>query len=140
MNERLIRRIEANRDLRARVKRREEDYNSQIKTVREAADVTRLDFWCNHCRQDFTGTAYKREGWVGAWPTAWYVAKCKCGKEAIRRITDKSKDAYFRNSKNIKFQRVRSFNDMLTPADDLFKIIYPKEYERITRDGTRQEE
>lgn len=140
MSDRLIKRIEENRELRARVKRREEEHNSRIKTIKEAADVTRLDFWCKRCSQDFTGTAYKREGWLGALPTAWYVGVCRCGERAIRRITDKSKDMYFYTSKNIKFQRVRSFNDMLTPADDLFKIIYPKEYERITRDGIRQEE
>lgn len=139
MSDSLIRRIQANRELRERVKRREQDYNSHVRTVRDAAQTTTLDFWCKHCNRDFTTTAYKREGWVGAWPTAWYVGRCRCGRCAIRRITDKSKDTFFRDSKNIRFQRVRNYNDMLTPADDLFKVIYPKEYERITRNGSEGE-
>ena len=132
MSDRFIKRIQENRDLRERVKRREQEYASRVKTVREASDMANMDFWCPLCRKDFTGTGYKREGWVDGWPRAWYVGKCRCGKHAIRRITDKGGDRYYQQSFKIRFQRVRDYNDMLTPADDLFKIIYPHEYRKIT--------
>jgi len=131
-DKKLIQRIEENRDLRERAKRREEDYNLRVKTIREAAEVfNNMEFFCDICRKDFTSVGFKREGWVSQTPTAWYVGKCLCGRSSIRRITDKHKDIYYHKSPNIKFQRVRGRNDMLTPADDLFKIIYPKEYARI---------
>ena len=139
-NQNLIKRIEENRDMRDRIKRREADHTSRVKTIREAAEVFTTDFWCDRCDKDYTGTGYKREGWLGNVPTAWYVGKCLCGRQSIRRITDKHKDIYYYVSKKIKFQRVRNYNDMLTPADDLFKIIYPKEYERLTRREKGQEE
>lgn len=132
MNNNFIKRIEENRDLRARIRRREEEYNSRVKMVRESGERMTIDFWCDRCKKDFTGMGYKREGWVHDYPTAWYVTKCVCGKSCMRRITDKSKDMYYYKSFKIRFQRVRDYNDMLTPADDLFKIIYPHEFRKIS--------
>lgn len=132
MSERLIKRIEDNRELRSRIKRNEQNYNDHMSVITSSADILVLDFWCKSCSKDVSATGHKRVGTAGVWPTAWYVAKCLCGGSLLRRLTDKSKDEYFRLSENIKYQRVRNYNDMLTPADDLFKVIYPKEYARIT--------
>lgn len=132
MTTQLIKKIEENRDYRARVKRRESDLLEREKTVREAAKSMRLEAWCLACQRDVTVRVTKRVGYAGDKIVAWYNGRCSCGTALRRRITDKSGDVFFRRSHAIKFQRVRSHNDMLTPADDLFKIIYPKEYARIT--------
>lgn len=127
----LIKKIEENRDYRARAKRREADRAERMKTIEEAARRMMLEMWCKACSKDVRVVAVKRVGYNGSEIVAWYNGRCACGAGLRRHITDKSKDSFFRRSHNIKFQRVRSHNDMLTPADDLFKVIYPKEYDRL---------
>jgi len=138
MNEKLIERIKENRDMRERVRRREKDAQERESTIRDALPEVKADFWCDGCKKDFTSTGRKVASYVTGVPVAWYTARCKCGRKAIRRITDKSRDPYYKKSFLIRFQRVRNYNDMLSPADDLFKIIYPKEYARLNgRDEPR---
>lgn len=131
MHEKLIARIEERHEYRDRAKRDEENYLSHIKVMETAADMTDMEFWCKRCHRDFKGTGYKRVGKVSAWPMAWYSGRCACGKEAIRRITNKLGDEYYRLSKNVRVQQAYNANDLLTPDDPLFPLIYPRQYQEL---------
>ncbi len=124
----LIKRVEERQDERARIKAREEDYLSHMKSVNEGEMYAQTAFWCNSCQKDFEARGVKRIGYADIWPVAWYKAMCLCGKESIKRITDKSKDLYYFRSKIIKRQRGEYSNDLIDMTDPLFKVLYPREY------------
>lgn len=117
-----------NRSFRERLQRLEKSITERRREVDHAFEKDEMQFWCDHCKKDFSAMGYKREFSATGLVCGWYEGACLCGRKAIKRITDKSKDPYYYKSEMIKFQRVRNYNDTLTPVDDLFRIIYPKEY------------
>lgn len=131
--EELGKRVERRHDERQRIKIREEEHCDHLRAITDALDNYVSSFWCAKCKKDFDAQARKRIGMAGVWPVAWYVARCKCGTQAIRRITDKRKDPYYRNSYLIKYSRVKDYNDMLHPHDPMFKLVYPKKWEQLEK-------
>jgi hypothetical protein len=49
----------------------------------------------------------------------------------IRRITDKVQDPYYYQSLMLNRQRYNMRDDLLTPDDPRFKLLYPKQYEEL---------
>lgn len=131
--ERLLRRIEDNRSSRERIALREQGYNDHKRAISEAYEVTRMDFWCEKCGKDFSTSGRKQVRFSGRWPVAWYVGICPARHVAIRYITDKDHDPYYRKSVMIQKQRVEMADAMLTPDDPRFAILYPKQYREFER-------
>lgn len=129
LRDRVIRRGEE----RDRIKARNEVEHDYMLAISQAKDTQITGFWCKYCGKDFEGVGDKRIGGAGMWPTAWYVARCLCGRHAMRRITDKSKDQYYYWSKMIRTQRAQMGNDLLTPDDPLFEVIYAKQYREMEK-------
>ena len=124
----LIDRVERRKEERKRISWRESEYKDHIKAIKEASGVANMSFWCNTCKRDYDTLGVRRVGQAGLWPVAWYVGKCGCGSENIRRVTDKSKDLYYFRSKMIRFQRASMALDLLNPDDPLFPVIYSKQW------------
>lgn len=118
---------------RDRIKARGMEERDHMQTVAQAADKQRTGFWCDRCKKDFEAEGDKHVGYLTLWPTAWYTAKCVCGKRAMRRIIGKKGDMYYYKSKMVRTQKVQMANDLLLPADPLFEIIYPKQYREMER-------
>ena len=104
-----------------------------MKVIREAYDVTRMDFWCEECQKDFTANAYKRIGEAGRWPVAWYVGVCPDRHQCIRYITDKGHDPYYWKSKMIREQRHEMADAMLIPSDPRFRLVYPEKWRELEK-------
>ncbi len=104
----------------------------RIKEISEAP--MRIDgaFWCDYCELDFEGTGFKevRRPPVGVF-FAYYVAFCPCGQKAMRYITDKLTDPYYYKSKAVKMQQAQHPDDMLQPWEPRFRLVYPKQYEKL---------
>lgn len=120
-------------DERDRIKARGAEEKSHLQDIMQAKDRQRTGFWCSNCKKDFEAEGYKRVGYLTHLPTAWYTAKCVCGRWAIRRITGKRGDMYYYKSKMIRTQKVQMANDLLMPGDPMFEIIYAKQYREMEK-------
>lgn len=100
--------------------------------VLQAPSYVMTEFWCNTCKKDFDGSGFKqvRVPPQGAW-FAYYVGRCTQGHQALRYITDKLLDPYFRRSKRIKIQQGRYSDEMLQPWQPRFRQIYPQQYAKL---------
>ena len=136
--ERLITRIEDKRKARARVASREMGYKDHVRVITEAYEVTKMDFWCKECLMDFSADGYKQVRYAGRWPVAWYVGQCPEGHSAIRQITDKGSDTYYRESEMICRQRVVMADAMLTPDDPRFALVYPQQWREMEKARAEQ--
>lgn len=129
--ERLTRRIEDRRESRERERMREAGYKDHIRAIQEAAEETKMDFWCRECKCDFNADARKMMRHASRWPVAWYVGQCPKGHSAIRHITDKHHDRYYHESVMLKRQRVELADAMLTPDDPRFALVYPQQWRAL---------
>lgn len=89
-----------------------------------------VSFYCKRCGLDQDLPAEKRNYYGGG---EKFVAKCRCGKELMRLITEKHLDPYFYESKKLRRQRAEAENDLLQPSDPKFKTLYKDEYDRIEK-------
>jgi hypothetical protein len=111
-------------------------FKDRVKAIFDAPRFTVMDFWCNTCKKDCTGTGYRQVGTLrDRLPTAWFIGYCPRGHKMIRRITDKSSDPYYDSSFIIMRQRYELADALLTPDDPRFKLLYPKQYAELTRDS-----
>ena len=126
LNERVLQRQEE----RERLKNRERIFSLREDLIKTATDrLAGVGFFCEECGKDFTAVGRK----VVMGDYAWYYAKCLCGARCIRRITDKSSDPYYFKSKITRRQQVVNSTDMLTPDDPLFRLVYPKQWEKMEK-------
>lgn len=133
MQNRLERRIEDRRAERDRIYGMDKEYQDHMRTIREAYRVTKMDFWCRECREDFSAIGYKIIGEAGRWPVAWYNGQCPLGHVCIRHITDKEHDPYYWMSDRIQRDRVELKDAMLIPSDPRFKLVYPDKWRDLER-------
>ena len=82
------------------------------------------NFWCDRCELDFEAPGY-RTGYSLQGGAEWFVGFDPRGHKAIRYITEKHLDPYFRKSRNLKEQRVHYRKDLLQPGQRGFKQTYP---------------
>lgn len=120
------------RQLRAEREEKERPFNDRVKAIMDAPRFTIMDFWCNRCKKDCTGTGYRQTCILRPrLPTAWFVGFCPVGHKVIRRITDKETDPYYDSSFMIMRMRHEMRDDLLTPDDPRFKELYPKKWEEL---------
>lgn len=94
------------------------------------------DFWCEHCRKDFTlpcgfkadwgfdvtrGKPYKISDHM------WYIARCpKCNRMLYRSKTSQQTDPYFFQSFKVRSEARKHEIDTLQPSDPRFDFYYPQ--------------
>jgi hypothetical protein len=134
-------RIDLNAKDRARYIAQHKERADTVRIIREAFAHTRMGFWCDKCRHDFEGIAHKeiREP-SDALPYAWYVGHCPKKHEAIRRITEKQGDPYYRKSQVVRAQRLEMADAMLTPDHPRFRMVYPEQWRKIKAEMEHNEE
>lgn len=123
--EKLKKRIENNREERAAYQRMYDQLHLYTRQIVDAPQRTRYPFWCDECQADFFAIGYKvvRKR-PGILPIAWYVGYCPKRHKCIRRITDRTNDPYFVRSFAVRRDRVRYKDDLLTPDDPRFWLLY----------------
>lgn len=137
----LITRVEGRSIEREMSLMRVQERMDRERAIKEASDVVpNLEFWCDSCRKDFIGYGYKQERKM-PYPTAraetigfWY-GYCPQLHRAIRRITDKNGDPYYRKSQLVLRQAQDFGDDIMSVRDPRFALRYPKEYERYMTDN-----
>lgn len=129
----------------ARYKRQE----ANLKTIKEAQNWCKMDFWCRHHRQDTTGMAYKVTFHSFGELKAYYEScgygfpkdMMACCKGLKRNITDKQWDDYYKDSEMVRLQarQAQANGDLLQPGDDGFITKYgdpnKKKWEKIEKDN-----
>lgn len=97
-------------------------------TIRDALVLTRTDFACPTCGQEFQSQAVKQieYDWSANQRIAFYKTKCFNGHWCIRLITDKYKDGFWARSKRLARDRGTYFNDTVQPGDTNYQLLYGK--------------
>lgn len=122
---RLKKRIEGNREERARYQAIYDQLQDRTREIVDAKDKMINTFWCDTCKADFTGRAYKVvRKMPKKMPIAWYVGFCPARHKCIKRITEKPNDPYYMRSYIVKRDRARHADDLLTPNDPRFWLLY----------------
>lgn len=130
LKQRLKDRYDHVRKLRLERQEKERPYLDRISAIFEAPKVVITDFWCNKCKRDCNGHGYRQVSLIRQkLPTAWFKAYCPKGHLMLRYITDKNIDPYYLLSFNLQRQRYDLRDDLLTPMDPRFRVLYPKQYE-----------
>jgi len=130
--DRLIRRYEERRADRASEDARTRPFKDRVKTIFDAPRFVVTDFFCTVCKLDCAGTGFRQVCTLRQnLPTAWFVGFCPKGHRLVRRITDKDTDSYYDRSPLIRRQRYELRDDLLTPEDPRFRMLYPKQWEKL---------
>lgn len=123
--EKLKKRIDSNKEERDAYRKMYDRLQENVRMIADAPDKTRYPFWCNECASDFMGIGTKVVRKLkGRLPIAWYVTFCPQHHKCIRRITDRNNDPYFAKSFIVKRDRQRYKDDLLTPQDARFWLLY----------------
>lgn len=139
--ERLKKRIDGNREERARYQRMYDRLQDRTREITDAKQILRMSFWCEVCEADFNAKAYKIiRMHRGKLPIAWWVGFCPARHKCIRRVTDKVNDKYYLHSYIVKRDRARFSDDLLTPENHRFWLLYGHlhgmdAYKQIDTDG-----
>ncbi len=142
----LAQRVADNRQKRAQALAQSKWFAERVRMIREAPRRTATEFWCATCDRDFSCVdALKMVGSNRDIPYAYYEGMCPMKHLAKRHITDKHLDPYYHLSAMVKQQRYDMRDDLLTPADPRFRIVYPKQWaqleeERETREMMEEED
>lgn len=122
---RLKKRIEGNREERQRYQAIYDKLQERTREIVDAREKMINTFWCDTCQADFTGRADKIVRKVPKkMPIAWYVGFCPVRHKCIKRITEKPNDPYYLRSYIVKRDRARHRDDLLTPNDPRFWLLF----------------
>lgn len=137
----LQKRVEARRAERERYDAIEKDRTERQRLYDTAFDSTPMQFWCDTCEADFETIGHKTcrtrldlntgRSTVIHPIQAYYFGYCPAKHRAIRRITDKEGDPYYRKSLMLRRQRIDMADAMLQPHDPRFRIVYPQAWKRM---------
>lgn len=96
--------------------------------VNESAPFyARKDVWCESCLRDYSCMLRKH----GNELLAYYLGTCPNNHQVRREITHASTDPYYLKSQRLRIERIQHADDMLTPADDRFKTVYPDKWREL---------
>ena len=111
---------------RERVKNSEE----RQKLIEDAQMVVSSDFFCLKCRKEFKANAVLEVEIDWSKPSqsiAFYRSKHKpCGSWAIRHLTDKHLDGFWRRSKTAMLEQGKYHNDLIQPFQIGYNMLYGK--------------
>lgn len=96
--------------------------------IREAPDMVQFDFFCRNCDRDVISMGYKRVHKDGM---GTYLGQCPNGHGLVRYITEKWRDPYWELSHKVRHDREKYADDMLTPDNPRFKVVYPDVHKRL---------
>ena len=125
----LIERQEKRTDDRVRYQNQEKEKQERESVIREAPFVKLEEFWCDTCKEDFKGVAFKdvEDDWTAEGQhIAFYKTKCFKGHTCIRLITDKHIDPYFVRSRFVSLDRGKYSRDVLQPFEEGFNMLFGK--------------
>ncbi len=115
---------------RQRFKDLERTRSENDKMIADAKPVANLDFFCDHCRQDFKSNAviHIEIDWNKSnEQIAFYRAKHRrCGQWSIRHWTDKPRDGFFMKSPAMRREQGKYHADLLQPYELGFNMLYGK--------------
>ena len=97
--------------------------------IKDAHHITLTDFFCETCQEDFKDFAYKQieVDWSNtSQRIAFYRTRCDEGHYCLRYITDKHKDPFFNQSKELAYQRAFHAADVLQPHETGFNLLYAR--------------
>lgn len=145
---RLQDRIDANMETRRKAIEASQPYRDRTREINDAPGrLPRMEFWCEACgvvddrKGDVVAVAYKDvKHPKNQLPIARYVGYCPKGHMVMRFITDKNRDPYYHLSVKMQYERRRSADDMLQPNDPRFRIVYPRQWEKMEADRHAAEE
>ena len=95
----------------------------QLKRHIESEAIKSQLFYCLKCKREFLENGVKTYAYDGK-ITAFYRAFHKCGRESVRRITEKADDEFYNLSEVVKMQRQQYRDDMLSPYQQRFRTLY----------------
>lgn len=98
------------------------------KEYREAPDEVRTDFWCDECGLDISAIGFKKLYSDGM---GIYRSKCARQHMLVRYITNKWQDPYWNRSRKVAADREKYADDMLTPDNPRFRIVYPQQWKAL---------
>lgn len=90
------------------------------KLFSEAEILKELNFFCVYCRKDFTASAFK----TSAQNEIFYRTNHECGKECVRRWTERPEDEFYCLSFDILRERQEYADDTLSPYQSRFRVLY----------------
>lgn len=123
--QRLKKRIEGNKEERARYNRIYEQLQDRTREIVDAKDKWPNAFFCSTCNGDFNARAHKVVRKLPKrMPIAWWVGYCPKKHKCIKRITEKPNDPYYQRSFIIRRDRQRYRDELLTPNDTRFWMLY----------------
>lgn len=108
--------------------------NERDTLIADAKLVELVDFWCRSCKKDFKGVAIKQVevDWNNAGQNiAFYKTKCFCGAWSVRWITDKHRDPYWVQSKEVSRDQGEHYADMVQPFMTGFNMLYGRKNKSI---------
>lgn len=116
-------------------------YQERLRLVSESPRRMPQEMWCVQCQRDFTCVdALKMVTTQRGVPCAYYEGQCPQKHRAIRYLTDKHLDPYYHLSAMLRHQRHQMRDDILTPADPRFRIVYPKQWAKIEEEREAREQ
>src|SRR3990167_6353087 len=92
-------------------------------------------FYCSYCRKDFIAIGYKIAGLE-----VFYKTVHNCGRECIRRWTERVNDEYYNLSEDIKRERSVFEDDMLSPYQNRFRVLYEDIADKSKEDELKKAE
>lgn len=105
--------------------------------VNESAPFyARKDVWCESCLRDYSCMLRKH----GNELLAYYLGTCPNNHQVRREITHASTDPYYLKSQRLRVERILYADDLLTPADERFKTVYPDKWAEIERSRAERAE
>ena len=123
----LIENQEKKSDNRTYHRNKEKEKEEREALIKDAKLVVMTDFWCTQCQKDFKSVAIRQieQDWSNETQRiAFYKSKHDCGKWVMRLITDKFRDGFWTQSKNIARDRGVFFADTIQPHETGFNMLY----------------
>lgn len=123
----LIERQEKRADDREYHRTKLKEKDDRISAIKDTPIVAVTDFFCHKCKKDFKSMSVRESeiDWSNeSQYIAFYKSKCDKGHWCIRFITDKLKDPFWMNSKNIALDRGRHFKDIIQPFENNYNLLY----------------
>lgn len=97
--------------------------------IKDAQVFVVTDFYCYKCKEDFKSMSIKEIEIDWSCPIqniAFYRTKCSKGHWNVRYITDKLKDSFWMNSKQVARDRGKHFAEILQPFESGYNLLYNK--------------
>jgi len=110
-------------------KAKEKAFAERSELIEDNKPVKLEDFWCERCKKDFKGVAFRQieNDWNDpSQQIAFYKTKCFHGHWCIRFITDKFLDPYWHRSKSVRMDRANHSNDLLQSFEEGYQLLYGK--------------